>query len=54
MMPLLVVTFKFLNLGIDGLTELTPIHDNDGSIFGVVTSREVTMQGLLKNELSLF
>jgi uncharacterized integral membrane protein len=54
MMPLLVVTFKFLNLGIDGLIELTLIHDNDGSIFGVVTSREVTLQGLLKNELFLF
>jgi hypothetical protein len=54
MIPSLVVTFKFLNLGIDGLIELTSIHDNDGSIFGVVTSREVTLQGLLKNELSLF
>jgi hypothetical protein len=52
-MPLLVVTFKFLNFGIDGLTELTPIHDNDGSIFGVMTSREVTLQGLLK-KLSFF
>jgi hypothetical protein len=54
MMPLLVVTFKFLNLRINGLIEFTPIHDNAGSIFGVVTSREVTLQGLLKNELSLF
>jgi hypothetical protein len=54
-MPLLVVAFQFLNHGIDGLVELTPIDDNDNSIFGVlVSSNEVPLQRLLKNELFLF
>jgi hypothetical protein len=51
LMPLLVVAFLFLNHGIDGLVELTPIVDNDNSIFGVlVTSNEVILQGLFKND----
>lgn len=55
LMPLLVVAFLFLNHDIDGLVELTPIDDNDNSIFRVsMTSNEVTLQGLLKNELFLF
>ncbi len=55
LMPLLVVAFLFLNHGIDGLVELTPIDDNDNSIFGVpMTSNEVILQGLLKNDFFLF
>jgi len=50
-----VVAFQFLNHGIDGIVELTLIDDNDIFIFGVlVTSNEVTLQELLKNELFLF
>jgi len=55
LMPLVVVAFQFLNHGIDGIVELTLIDDNDIFIFGVlVTSNEVTLQKLLKNELFLF
>ncbi len=54
-MTLLVVAFQLLNHGIDGLVELTNIDDNDDSIFGVpMTSNEVTLQGLLKNDFFLF
>ncbi len=46
LMPLLVVAFLFLNHDIDGLVELTPIDDNDNSIFGVlVTSNELFCKG---------
>jgi hypothetical protein len=38
LMPLLVVAFLFLNHGIDGRVELTPIDDNDNSIFGVLVT----------------
>ncbi len=53
-MPLLVVTFKFLNLGIDGLIELTPIHDNDGSIFWGSDFKGGYYARVVKNELFLF
>jgi hypothetical protein len=41
LMPILVVAFQFLNLGIDGLTKLTLVDDNDDSIFWGVTSAKV-------------
>jgi hypothetical protein len=53
LMPLLVATFEIQNLGIVGLSEAI-IIDDDELIFGVVTSNEVTLHGLLKNELGLF
>jgi hypothetical protein len=33
-MPILVVAFQFLNLGIDGLTKLTLVDDNIILFFG--------------------
>ncbi len=49
LMPLLVVAFLFLNHGIDGRVELTPIDDNDNSIFGVlVTWNELFCKGCWK------
>jgi len=53
LMPLLLTTFQFQNLGIEPLFELG-IVDDDNSIYGVVTSNEDTIHGLLKNELTLF
>lgn len=53
LMPLLVVTIKIQNMGVVGLLEAI-IIDDDESIFGVVASNEVTLHGLLKNELGLF
>ncbi len=44
---LLVVTFRLLNPNFNGLTKATPIDGDDDSIFGVVTSNEVTLHGLL-------
>jgi hypothetical protein len=52
MLPLLVVTFHFLNPIIYGLTEVTLV-DND-SIFGALISNVITLHGLLKNDLCLF
>jgi len=49
-MPLLVATFKIQNLGVVGLLE-TIIIDDDESIFGAMALIEITLHGLLKNEL---
>jgi hypothetical protein len=54
LMPLLMVAFKFLNFNSSGPIKPTPIVHNDDSIFGAMTSNKSTLQGLLKNELSLF
>jgi hypothetical protein len=51
-LPLLVVALHFLNPTNDGFAQASPIDDD--SIFGVVTSNETTLHGLLKNELGLF
>jgi hypothetical protein len=51
-LPLLVVVLHFLNPTNDGFAQATPIDDD--SIFGVVTSNDSTLHGLLKNELGLF
>jgi hypothetical protein len=53
LMPLLVDKFKIQNLSVVGLLEAIFI-DDDESIFGAVASNEVTLHGLLKNELGLF
>lgn len=53
LMPLLLITFQFQNLGIEPPFELTTIDDDD-SIFGAMTSNEDPIHGLLKNELILF
>jgi hypothetical protein len=54
LLPLLVVTFLFLNPNSDGLTKATPVDGDKDSIFGAMTSNEVTLHGLLLNELNLF
>lgn len=54
LMPLLAIDFLFLNPNIDGGIELIINDDDDNSILEVVTSNETTLQGLVKNELSLF
>ncbi len=54
LMSLLVAIFLFLNLDVNGTIEPTTIDDEEESIFGVVTSNEVTLKGLLRNELFLF
>jgi len=54
LLPLLVVAFRFLNPNSNGLTKATPVDGDKDSIFGVVTSNEVTLHGLLLNELNLF
>jgi len=51
-LPLLVVTFHFLNPAIDGMAKVTLIDDD--SIFGAMTSNVATLHKLLKNELGLF
>jgi hypothetical protein len=43
-----------LNPNFNGLTEATPIDGDEDSIFGAVTSNEVTLHGLFINELNLF
>jgi hypothetical protein len=44
-----------LNPNFDGLIKKTPIdHGDKDSIFGAVISNEVTLHGLLINELNLF
>jgi hypothetical protein len=53
LMPLLVVAFKIQNLSAIGLLKIIVI-DDDESIFGAIASNEVTLHGLLKNELGLF
>lgn len=50
LMPLLLITFQFQNLGIEPPFKPTTIDDDD-SIFGAMTSNENTKHGLLKNEL---
>jgi hypothetical protein len=53
LVPLLVATFHLQNLGsIDPIDAL--VVTNRNSIFGQVTSNGATLQGLLKNEISLF
>ncbi len=54
LLPLLVATFQFLNLNSNGLTKVAPIDGDENSIFGAVTSNEVTLHGLLRNKLNLF
>ncbi len=53
LMPLLVTIFQFQNLSTIDLIEPSMV-DNEKSIFGAMTSNEVTLQGLLKNELFSF
>jgi hypothetical protein len=43
-----------LNLNSNGLIEAPPVDGDEDSIFGTVTSSEVTLYGLLKNELNVF
>jgi hypothetical protein len=43
-----------LNLNFNGLIEAPPVDGDEDSIFGIVTSSEVTLHGLLRNELNLF
>jgi len=50
LMPLLLTTFQFQNLGIELPFKPTTIDDDD-SIFWAMTSNEDTIHGLLKNEL---
>jgi hypothetical protein len=52
LLPLLVVSFHFLNPTIDGLAKVTLVDDD--SIFGAITSNVATLHKLLKNELGLF
>jgi hypothetical protein len=53
LMPLLVGAFHLQNpSSIDPIDALMVVNEN--SIFGLVTSNETILQGLLKNELSLF
>jgi hypothetical protein len=48
-----MVVFQFFNFDIDGGIEPTIINDGDNSIFGAMTSNEVILQRLVKNELFL-
>jgi hypothetical protein len=50
LLPLLVVTFQFLNPNFDGLIEATQIDGDEDSIFGAVN----TLHELLINEINLF
>ncbi len=43
-----------MNLNYNGLIETTLVDGDDDSIFGALTSNEVTLHGLLINELNLF
>jgi hypothetical protein len=43
-----------LNPNSNDLIEVTPVDGDEDSIFGVMTSNEVILHGLLKNELNLF
>jgi hypothetical protein len=52
LLPLLVVTFHFLNPTIDGMAEVTLVDDD--SIIGAMISNAATLHELLKNELGLF
>jgi hypothetical protein len=52
-MPLLVVDFEFQNLSIVGRIEPLMV-DDDEYVFGVMTSNDVTLYGLLENGLFLF
>ncbi len=52
LLPLLVVTFHFLNPTIDDMAEATPVDDD--SIFGAMISNATTLHELLTNELGLF
>jgi hypothetical protein len=45
LMPLLVVTFKFLNFNVNGTIELTTIDDDEESIFRAVISNEIISKG---------
>lgn len=54
LLPLLVVTFQFLNLNSNGLTKVAPIDGDENSIFGAVISNEVILHGFLRNKLNLF
>jgi hypothetical protein len=54
LLPLLVATFWFLNLNFNGLIEVTQVDVDEDSIFGVMTSNDITLHGLLRNELNMF
>jgi hypothetical protein len=54
LLPLMVAVFLFLNPNSNGLTKAAPVDGDMDSIFGAVTSNEVTLHGLLRNELNLF
>jgi hypothetical protein len=51
---LLVVVFLFLDPNFNGLIKAASVDGDEDSIFGVVTSNEVTLHGLLRNQLNLF
>jgi hypothetical protein len=51
LLPLLVVSFHFLNPTTNGFIKVTPI--DDGSIFGAMTSNATALHKLLNNELGL-
>jgi hypothetical protein len=53
LMPLLVVDFQFQNPSIVGPIEPHMV-DDDEFVFGVMTSNEAILYGLLKNGLFLF
>jgi hypothetical protein len=48
LLPLLVAAFWFLNPNCDGLIKLALVDGDEDSIFGVMTSYEVILHGLLK------
>jgi hypothetical protein len=54
LLPLLVVVFRLLNPNSDDLIKDALVDFDEDSIFGVVTSNEVTLHGLQRNELNLF
>jgi len=48
-----MAAFPFFNLDINGGIEPTIIYNGDNSIFGAMTSNEVILQRLVKNEFFL-
>jgi hypothetical protein len=54
LMPLITNGYSSIsNPNVNGTIERTIVDDDEKSIFGVMTSNEVTLQGLLRNELTL-
>jgi ABC-type uncharacterized transport system YnjBCD ATPase subunit len=48
-----MVALQILSPDVNGTIEPTIVDDDEESIFGAMTSNEATLQGLLRNELSL-